>query len=146
VGLEPLEDGDGCQEERQQAQVHAAFDIVLDAPIDVLSVGKRQRGSPTPGEEIQVSVMGRIAEKVRDAKGDQPPPGIGPPQHLLKARRRRTTAKAGGGDLDQRHKLHRPQPQAEHEHQRQPNQGPSGTDEPTEQPTGQSLLADLPIC
>ena len=65
-------------------------------------------------------MMGRVAEEVRDAKGDQPAPGVGPSQDLLEARRRLAAAEAGSDHLDQRHELHRPQSQAEHEHDGEP--------------------------
>ena len=126
-------DGEKCQKQRQQPQVRAAFDVVLDAPVDVLAVAERLRGRPTPGEEVEVAVVGRVAKEVGDGEGEQSPLGIGLTQHLLEARGRSSPTEAATDHLEVGHKLHRTQRQAQCSHQRQPRHRPAGTNQPANQ-------------
>ena len=74
------------EEEREEANVRSAFDVIFDAPInfgDGLAEGVDGGRNPLPDEHIEVAMVSRVSENVGDEKGEQVSRRVAPGSDLL---------------------------------------------------------------
>ncbi len=75
-------------------------------------------GDHLSAEDVEVAVMGGVAEEVGDQEGDEAAGGVGPSHHLPVGDR--ALAEVLPHQLVEGDELHRPQAEAEDDHRRQP--------------------------
>ena len=94
---------DEGQQQRQDADVAAGFDIVLDPPV---GAGSTADGYPLARDQVPVAVVRRVAKKVGQEESDNLAHWVGPADDVGVGNR--TLAKVLRHQLDHRDELHRP--------------------------------------
>ncbi len=115
------ENGDQGQKQGQDTNIAASLDVVLDPPvdgIDGITVIIACHRAHLLVKDVEIAVMAGVAEKVGDKEGDEASEGVSPPHHLLVTGR--ALSEAAAHQLVEGDKLHRPQCQAQHDHDYQP--------------------------